>query len=381
MSLDMDSFKKNAQEIPVPEQLDDVISQAIIRGKKKKRKYLYWSTAAASAIVLFASLNTSTTFADYVRGLFYPDKGVEKSVANGYVQSVDLTKSDEKDSFSVKEVITDDRRMMIAFNFKTNEKMLEAPEGIKLGLTLKDDQGNILITSVNSNNKKDSLENNNLDATLSIDRVEENSDQFTGYFNIKNYSPNFKFPENMTLEVDKIGSNNKEWNFALTNIQVTKPVEYAQAQEFDIQIPNTDLKFRLQDVKLYPTLTTINLDLLNKPEIYDSNRGYLVINGHLEDEKGNQYQKIGNSTIFKENGEELYLDDASILPHENGKSTQTYEYEANSFEKPKELYLVIVGINEQLYLPTDHKLPPEDAVESFNKNRKNHKVNKKIRIF
>ncbi|MCP1312538.1 hypothetical protein, partial [Paenibacillus tyrfis] len=48
------------------------------------------------------------------------------------------------------------------------------------------------------------------------------------------------------------------------NPVVSQPLEYPEAKDFELKTEREEVKLRLQDVKIYPTLTTLRLDTIGE---------------------------------------------------------------------------------------------------------------------
>lgn len=343
-------FQHNTQgSIRVPNELEWMIKERIQMTKKKKQRKTA-KMAVASALVAGAAsfcfaVNVSPTFAQtmgQVPGLsalidvLKVDAGVEAALENGHTQQVTQSVSSNGIHFTLNNVVADEKRILLSFSLKLDDQHRDMKPLMLHSYTILDQENSLLGGMKNgealSGDKKDWEYRQRL---ISLSDPDEKTGVMEGYmeiipFNLESNSAP-ALPSAIQLSItswknwttDQIVEGNWDTSFTFDpKLANAKPIEYPH-QDFEVQVDQYQMKFKVDAIKLYPTMTSMSIDFLN-PEVLPERTG-VIYTMHLEDEKGKKYDHLDD---------EIMTDSGNVRP----------QFVGSYFDQPKELYLVIQAI-------------------------------------
>lgn len=294
---------------------------------------------------------------------YQDDNGLtEASKHSGFAGGV--TSENNGVSFTVDDVIADKKRVFIVYHVSLDKEKAKSIEDLQdlwfEELKVTDEKGRLIVKQ-----KKDSLieygeETNGahfLPRYIQTPTKTENKESYYGFMEFvnngdTNYTPEELkiFIKNLYEATNRTEKPNREymnfdghWNLSvkLDNAVVSKEPKTHPGKKFSIEAGGKNLDLSVDDVKVYPTMTSMKIDLLSK---LDEGKGILYTY-HLEDENGKVYNHIED---------EILTDLGNTKP----------QFESFYFNYPKELYLVF------------------DKVEFTTRDGgERHIVGKKVRIF
>ncbi|USG63799.1 DUF4179 domain-containing protein [Brevibacillus ruminantium] len=288
------------------------------REQRKKRTRVRWSLITVCSLILglFFSIRFSPAVAAYVSHipgmeplvrLIQADKGLQMAAKHGLAQTISTTSEAEDVSFTVDQVIMDQRRMLLFYSVKHQE----TGHDVKLeNLTFLDQQGNPL----------------SLGYTLS-----------------------HAGPNQTSLEQNKVEIYQYEENVPLPDVLVVKAAVSVDGQTlsepFSVTVPIDKSRFADLKEKVYPVNQTVTIDgqsitvvqIVVYPTQTDitfrfdpHNTKYIFGFEELRlvDEKGETYTFWGNG-----------------VPHQTlNENEMTYFVESSFFQEPEKLVLKASGI-------------------------------------
>lgn len=327
--------QENYNEIEIPMELDSIIDKAVEKAEKEKvnKRKVKWfkpiATVAASLLILVLSINISPVFASYVSRIpgferlvemIQFDKGLQEAVDYGFAQKINKSVESEGVTFTVNDIILDQKNLIITYDLKTEELYKNL---VLQKFKIKDGETGQRILSYSHEPVGDDQYRNVNSGIIKIH-----------YTNEKN-----SIPDEIAIDVASVSGLSKEddgrerrniegqWN---TFFKVNKE-KLQEAKPKDILVKNKNIvvdnmKFTIDNVKAYPTNLDVHIT-------FDSNNPYRFVgfkNIYMEDEKGNKYGFKGSSQegeygytlhfisnyFTKSKGLELHCDGLYIMPKE-----------------------------------------------------------------
>ncbi|WP_226642402.1 DUF4179 domain-containing protein [Mesobacillus subterraneus] len=310
------------ENIEIPElQLDGAIAAGISKGKRKRRKNLFFiRTFASAAILIFvftALLRTSETFATYVTAipgmekiveLVRYDKGLTAAVENDFAQKIGV--ADEHDGLKVTldSVIVDEQMMVMFYKIDSSGGHKEISVE---NLRLTDSAGNNLEETVSSFGG-------------SVEDAQNNEELLQARYEF--YGT--KLPENLQLSIE-LAEGRTEDGQPLANLDDTWVLPFSidkeafknkkEVFELNETVEFEGQKITIEKVSIYPTRigVTAHFDEQNTKHVF----GFEDL--RLVDETGEEWAATNNGTIISH----------------SEKNTKEFYLQSNYFKKPKELYL------------------------------------------
>ena len=307
----------------VPPQIDQYIRNGIMQAKqqKQKRQRMFWIrlsstvTACSLLLALFFSIKLSPAVAAYVSHipgleklveLISDDKGMRLAAEHNMVQSVGASTSLDGVSFTVDQVLMDQKRMLVFYTLNA-EKQEHQVSLHKIELV--DPRGNDWeygISWSSGHFEKTSTSHNRFDVYIS-----ENS----------------PIPDSLTAKVT-VAIDNVPQEIPLFVTFAIDKTKYVSLEEkvYPVmkQVTVDGMRFTIEQIAVFPTQTEVSIrfDPANTKHVFDFDQLRLV------DEKGQTYSFWGNGVPYRPNGE-------------NGV---VYNLESTYFVQPEKLYLKASGI-------------------------------------
>lgn len=307
----------------VPPQIDQYIRNGIMQAKqqKQKRQRMFWIrlsstvTACSLLLALFFSIKLSPAVAAYVSHipgleklveLISDDKGMRLAAEHNMVQSVGASTSLDGVSFTVDQVLMDQKRMLVFYTLNA-EKQEHKVSLHKIELV--DPRGNDWeygISWSSGHFEKTSTSHNRFDVYIS-----ENS----------------PIPDSLTAKVT-VALDNVPQEIPLFVTFAIDKTKYVSLEEkvYPVmkQVTVDGMRFTIEQIAVFPTQTEVSIrfDPANTKHFFDFDQLRLV------DEKGQTYVFWGNGVPYRPNGE-------------NGV---VYNLESTYFVQPEKLYLKASGI-------------------------------------
>ncbi|MGG4494237.1 DUF4179 domain-containing protein [Brevibacillus reuszeri] len=318
----MQEDTQRAQSHTVPPQIEQYIrngiKQANLVKQKRRRRYIRLGSGAAACMLLlsfFFSIKLSPAVAAYVSHipgmeklveLISDDKGMRLAVEHNMVQSVGASTSLDGVSFTIDQVLMDQKRMLVFYTLQS-EKLDQHVSLDKIELTNpngKDWQYGISWSP--GNHKEASVSRDRFDVYISEDS---------------------NIPETLTAKVTVAIDNAPQDTplYVSFAIDKTKYVSL-EKQVYPVmkEVTVDGLHFTIEQIAVFPTQTEVSIlfDPANKKHVFDFDQLRLV------DEKGQNYAFWGNGVPSRAYGE-------------NG---MVYNLESTYFVQPAKLYLKANGI-------------------------------------
>ncbi len=319
-------------EIKVPEQLDDVIRDAMSRARRKNRSRLYWAVSAVSAAsiaaIVLVSANTSPTFASFLKSPLKFINTINEEMYGKLSQPVHLKESKDNLTFIVREIVSDPHRLFIPYTFETRAGMEN-----KLRYKFIDADGNVLLEEKGWDEKGNhisSFPGNRLIAAASTSINEDEPGVYSGHFDLR--APmHYRFTDRIKLEISFSDNPEKVWTYDLVNKpKISEIYEYAVDREFELSVHGETHRLRAEKLTLYPTMTTLLL-----MDVKTWQNVEFIERMHLEDEHGNRAEHKGDLTEVDSQG--------------NYITRKTFD--SLHMHNPQELYLVIEELKDMNRTP------------------------------
>ncbi len=316
--------KERMDNVTVPSGIDSYISSGMQQAKQRKARDRRigtnrWGSAIVAGILMvgmFFSIRLSPAFAAYVShlpgmeklvDLIRDDKGLQMAAEHDLVQSIGATASHDGVSFTVNQVLMDQRRMLLFYTIQHEQK------GHSLDLekmTFYDEHGEESKAGYSWSFNGDTGAASKVQNRVDIYWEEASSipDRVTAKVTISVDNKKLDAPFQVAFPINK------------TKFETWKERVYPVHREVTVD----GQRFTISRMVVYPTQTevTIEFDPENTEHIFDFDRL------RLEDEKGRTYAFWGNGTPFKKEGENKI----------------TYNLESHYFEQPQKLTLKVDGI-------------------------------------
>ncbi|WP_226677103.1 DUF4179 domain-containing protein [Mesobacillus jeotgali] len=310
------------ENIEVPElQLDQAIVAGISKGKRKRKKNLFFiKTFASAAILVFAftaMLRTSETFASYVTlipgmerivELVRYDKGLTAAVENDFAQKIGV--SDEHDGIKITldSVIVDEQMMVLFYKLESSEAHKEL--SIET-FRLTDSEGkNIEETAFSYDGWSIDLQDK--------ERLLQATFEFYGDNLPENLKLSMELVEGRTEDGEPVNKFADTWvlPFSIDKDAYKDKKEMIEVNE-TVEIEGQ--KISVEKVSIYPTRigVTVHFDKENSKRVFGFNDLRLV------DKSGEEWAAINNGTTAR------HMDEF----------TKEFFLQSNFFKKPEELYL------------------------------------------
>lgn len=307
----------------VPPQIDQYIRNGIMQAKQQKQKHRRrflirlssTVTACSLLLALFFSIKLSPAVAAYVSHipgleklveLISDDKGMRLAAEHDMVQTVGASTSLDGVSFTVDQVLMDQKRMLVFYTLHA-EKQEHQVSLHKIELV--DPRGNDWeygISWSRGNLKEGSTSRDRFDVHIS-----ENS----------------PIPDSLTAKVT-VALDNVPQEIPLFVTFAIDKTKYVSLEEkvYPVmkQVTVDGMSFTIEQIAVFPTQTEVSIrfDPANTKHVFDFDQLRLV------DEKGQTYAFWGNGVPYRPDGE-------------NGV---VYNLESTYFVQPEKLYLKASGI-------------------------------------
>lgn len=272
------------------------------------------------------------------------DKGVEEAIRRGYGANINKTAVSNGISFTIDNVVPDQKRMLISFSVELDQEKYKDVKSLWFNnMTLSDDQGQTIIRIKDGQADLDDLHKNDWISRWIFGPGEGQKSQIdqcgklSGWMEIVNQRQTGDIPSTIIMDIDGFRDSTPGSGHASTKIlagdwKVTFSVSPGltnakhliyEGKDFVIKKGGYDLALKLDYVKVYPTVTSLKIDVLDKKSAPYPGFHYTM---HLEDETGRIYKHIDD---------EILTDSGNVRP----------QFESAYFTKPKELYLVIESLS------------------------------------
>ena len=271
------------------------------------------------------------------------DKGVEEAIKNGYGANINKTAVSNGIIFTINNVVPDQKRMLISYSVELDKDKYKDIKSLWFNdLTLSDDKGQIIVRIKDSQMDLDTLQKNNWISRWIIGPGEgqesqiDQSGKLFGWMEIVNQGKTGEIPSTIIMDINGFRNSTHssghestkilagEWKvtFSVSSGLVNaKPLIY-EGKDFVIKKGGYDLTLKLDYVKVYPTVTSLKIDVLDEKSTLHPGFQYTM---HLED---------GTGRIYKHSDDEILTDNGNVRP----------QFESAYFTKPKDLYLVIESL-------------------------------------
>lgn len=330
---------------------------------KNKIKLTKWAVALATVFALVLSINLFPTFAKTayklplisnlvelvqfdkgMNAIRERDKGVEEAIQKGYGANINKTAVSNGISFTIDNVVPDQKRMLISFSVELDKEKYKDVKSLWFNdMTLSDDKGQTIVNIKDGQMDLDALQKNNWTSRWIVGPGEGQESQIdqggklSGWMEIVKQGKTAEIPSTISMDINgfrdsthssgnensKILAGNWEVTFSVSqSLANTEPLIYG-AKDFVIKEGGYDLALRLDYVKVYPTVTSLKIDVLGAKSTPYPGFHYTM---HLEDDTGRIYKHIND---------EILTDSGNVRP----------QFESAYFTKPKELYLVIESLS------------------------------------
>jgi len=351
--------------IPIPDELEWRIRERIHNLKRKRRNRTAKIATAGVAAVCAASfclaVNLSPAFAKSLSQVpvlsvlvdaLRMDKGIEAAVENGHAQQIARSVTSNGIQFTLDHVVADDKRMLLTYSLKLDDSHPEIKHLDLNSFTIRNGEGELLTGKENEQYLSGKIgETEYRIRHSSLSPVQGESRVATGYMEIVSSDAHAVFPPAIQMSISSLSvpetgeilQGTWETSFTLDpRLANAKPLEYP-GQSFEMNAGPHQLKLKVDEIRLYPTMTAMSISFLN-PEDLPAGTGILYTM-HLEDENGKVYEHIDD--------EEL-TDSGNVRP----------QFVSSYFDSSQELYLVVKAVE----------------ITSLN-GGKRYEVNKRVRLY
>jgi hypothetical protein len=360
-----DSLNSSVSHEEPSEELKKNVFSVLDKGTNRQRKHNFKykvATVAAAIVIFITSVNVSPAFADQLRKiplaselvklirfdkglqqLVEKDKGIFEAIKNSYIENSNITVKDNGISFTLENVITDSKRMLITYSVKYDETINKKVDSLWFNNLLVTGDGKKLVEIKNGipadNGPDGKFVARNIVGPGELDKagvpvssdIKDNKDKLFGWIEIMKQDDKISFPETIKFDINgfkdsflenaKVYPGNWSLDFDIPEkYRNVQPIMLKQ-QNFNISAGKYNIDFSFENGKVYPTVTTIKLKVLD----FKNSPQRLSLNMHLEDENGNIYNKT----------EDEYVTNLGITEP---------EFTSSYFTNPKQLYLVIESI-------------------------------------
>lgn|GEM_PF-1536818 len=293
------------------------------------------------------------------------DKGVEEAIQHGYGANINKTAVSNGISFTIDNVVPDQKRMLISFSVALDREKYKDVKSLWFNdMTLSDNQGQIIVRIKDGQMELDDPQKSDWISRWIFGPGEgqenqiDQSEKLSGWMEIDHRSQTGDIPATIIMNIDGFRDSTHSsghasaeilagnWSVAFNvspDLANAKPLIY-EGEDFDIKEGGYDLALKLAHVKVYPTVTSLKIDVVDKKSTPYPGFHYMM---HLEDETGRIYKHIDG---------EVLTDSGNVRP----------QFESAYFTKPKELYLVIESLSSS---------DPTTQIEEVTP------VNKRIKIY
>jgi hypothetical protein len=280
------------------------------------------------------------------------DKGIEAAVENGHAQQIARSVTSNGIQFTLDHVVADDKRMLLTYSLKLDDSHPEIKHLDLNSFTIRNGEGELLTGKENEQYLSGKIgETEYRIRHSSLSPVQGESRVATGYMEIVSSDAHAVFPPAIQMSISSLSvpetgeilQGTWETSFTLDpRLANAKPLEYP-GQSFEMNAGPHQLKLKVDEIRLYPTMTAMSISFLN-PEDLPAGTGILYTM-HLEDENGKVYEHIDD--------EEL-TDSGNVRP----------QFVSSYFDSSQELYLVVKAVE----------------ITSLN-GGKRYEVNKRVRLY
>ncbi|AGL02539.1 DUF4179 domain-containing protein [Desulfoscipio gibsoniae] len=356
------SFMHEEPSTCLKEKTITALNQICRPERSKNKKLTRWAVTFAIVFAFVFSVNLFPTFAQTVgkiplisnlveliqfdkgmNAIRERDKGVEEAIRSGYGANINKTAVSNGISFTIDNIVPDQKRMLISFSVELDQEKYKDIKSLWFNnMTLSDDQGKTIVRIKDGKVDFDDPQKNNWISRWITGPGESQegptgqSGKLAGWMEIVNQGQTGGSPSTITMDINgfrdathssghestKILAGEWKVTFSVTpGLANAKPLIY-EGKDFVIKKGGYDLVLKLNYVKVYPTVTSLKIDVVDKKSTPYPGFLYKM---HLEDETGRIYKHIDD---------EILTDSGNVRP----------QFESAYFTKPKELYLVIESI-------------------------------------
>jgi len=294
MHEEENEFRRENDSIYYEEsKLEETIKKGWNKSLKNQRKRILSKSIIIILpvfIIFIMSINFSPAFADFVRtipGFEYIvnivqfDKGLQLAVENNYVQHIDQSATKEDITFTVKDIIVDNDRMIIFYRLEGNGRDKRI---LLKNVSILDEDGEVIKAGYSYGSGNDNfLEKKYIEGRIDV-------------FNIEN-----KESEKVVLKLNLLTGDERKQEFEMKKVKdLTIPIEidreyFKRAEkkyEINQWVEVEGQRIHFMDMTIYPTRIALHVkyDPSNKKKILEFRD--LVI----EDEKG-EFPKITNGSV------------------------------------------------------------------------------------
>ncbi|QDS34824.1 DUF4179 domain-containing protein [Brevibacillus brevis] len=329
--------KKNADPFMVPAEIDQYIRRGMEQAKelRQNRSRNRWVRVGSSLVacmfifVFIFSIRLSPAVAAYVSSIpgmekvvefLRDDKGLQLAAEHNLVQNIGVSGSVEDVTFTIDQVLTDEKRMVLFYTLKHpfTDKKVALHKIELLDQTGKEWEYGVSWSSMGS---EDPVNQNRIDIIMNEATVIPDA-----------------MTAKVTLEIDHIKQESPlSLDFAVdkSKYKTLEKKVYPVMKEVTVD----GQRFTIEQIAVFPTQTEVSIrfDPANKKHVFDFDKL------RLEDEKGQTFAFWGNGVPVRDNGE-------------NGR---IYHLESIYFLEPEKLYLKTDGIRaldkDQLQIVIDAK--------------------------
>lgn len=361
-----------------------VLNHVCVSERSNNKKLTKWAVTFAMVFAFVFSVNLFPTFADTVgklplisnlveliqldkgmNAIRERDKGVEEAIQSGFGANINKTTVSNGISFTIDNVVPDQKRMLISYSVELDKEKYKDVKSLWFNdMTLSDDQGTTIVHIKDGQVDLLDLQKNNWTSRWiygpgeSQESQIDQSGKLSGWMEIINQGQTGEIPSIITMDIngflDSTHSSGHEstkilagnWDVAFSvspGLANANPLIYG-AKDFVIKKGVYDLALKLDYVKVYPTMTSLKIDVVDEKSTPNSGFHYTM---HLEDETGRIYKHIDD---------DILTDSGNVRP----------QFESAYFTKPKELYLIIESLSS---------LDPKNQIEEVTP------INMRVKIY
>lgn len=323
MNKIIDGSLEKFNNIKLPDDIDDIIEEAIDRNTKEKwyKSKLIKRTAAVLFIftALITSVNMFPSFANTLKkvpfissivDIFKFDRGIENLYEKGCITEINKSSYDKGIKFTVNKAIMDKKRLIIAYTIEGEKKYKD----LFLGFVVVQ-AGNDKFYQLSDKKYIGKFKDGKAAGILEVLNFSQ-SNSIENTEHIKVICSNMYDDNNGTKCIDG------DWTVSFNldkNISKLEPKIYNTDSITRIE----DYEIKINSAKVYPSITEMQIQISGK------NIGMFTgfKNMHLEDEIGNKYDILSVHDIYVGKNRIFNID-----------------FESSYFSRGKELHLVIDGI-------------------------------------
>lgn len=337
VSFMLENEQRNAGPFMIPAEIDQYIRNGMeqakeLRQNRSRNRWIRIGSSLVACLFIFVfifSVRLSPAVAAYVSSIpgmekivefLRDDKGLQKAAEHNLVQNIGASGSLEGVTFTIDQVLADEKRMLLFYTLKND---LPDKEVALHKIELFDHSGKEWEHGVSWSGmgSEDPVIRNRID--IVINEATEIPDVMTA---------------KVTLEIDHIKQ--------ATPLSIDFVVDKSKYKTFEKkvypvmkEVTVDGQRFTIEQIAVFPTQTEVSIrfDPANKKHVFDFDKL------RLEDEKGQTFAFWGNGVPVRDNGE-------------NGR---IYHLESIYFVEPEKLYLKTDGIRaldkDQLQIVIDAK--------------------------